>query len=212
MKILVEGGLGSIGRRYCAVLKYLGHQPLISDPRCSKDDPRDLNFEKVIIAVPTSKHFGLCKFFIEKGHTFLCEKPLSRDLKECEELVKYGHGFVVNNLAFVARKYHRLTKDEKLRIHWNYYNHGKDTLEWDLSQIIYLDPLATLHTTSPVWRMSVNDVECRYRDVEESYIEMIEAFVDGRKEDLWTLEDGLKMSQAVQRRIDESRNIHSGTN
>jgi len=209
MRVLVVGGLGSIGRRYCAILRYLGIEYEVLDIQKMRidgsalltDNIFDLNdcvFDKAIIATTTDTHFRYCKRLIEIGKPFLCEKPLSKNLEECKELVELDQ----QKLGFIVNNYRHCLPIPSKRISYNYFNTGSDEALWDACQLIYLDPNAEIMTSSPIWELSCNlGTEISYRSLENSYVEMIQNFILDRKIYLWTLEDGLKMTQAVLDRI-----------
>src|SRR5580765_2002118 len=196
MKVLVCGGLGSIGSRYAAILKYLDHEPVIFDTKINSEMPED--WERAIIATPSYSHYDVCKKMIDIGKPFLCEKPLSKDVKQCEELVsldKKQIGFVVNNYKFITRKF------PKPRIKYNFYKTGHDGLEWDCSQLIYIDPECQLKTISPIWSFTIGLDSIFYSELENSYLKMIRSFLEGHTELLWNLQNGLEMTKAVLKRV-----------
>ena len=54
------------------------------------DDYRSIadQVDAVSIATPTETHFEIARFFLEKGIHVLLEKPISRTVKEAQELVE----------------------------------------------------------------------------------------------------------------------------
>ncbi len=50
------------------------------------NDYKKLDCDNVFISVPATKHFEICKYFIEKKVNIFCEKPLCTDSKEVEIL------------------------------------------------------------------------------------------------------------------------------
>jgi hypothetical protein len=198
LKILVIGGLGSIGSRYTCILKYLGHEPIVWDIRAPfSEDVKDIDqfeFEKAIIATPTATHFYWCKRLIELKKPFLVEKPMSKDIKECEELVELDK----NKLGRVVCNYKFLTQSPTL---YDFYKTGTDGVIWDCCQLVYLNPNIEIRTQSPIWTLMSGFNNHSYEELEVSYIRMINDFLDEGKH-LWNLEDGLKMTQAVLTRIE----------
>lgn len=154
-------------------------------------------FDKAIIATPTDTHYEFCKMLIEIGKPFLCEKPMSKSIEECEELVALDQ----RKMGSVVCNYKFMFQDDTKHIGYNYYKTGKDGILWDFCQLIYLDPKAEILTASPVWRCSSKYDTYTFTDLEESYVSMIQAFVEGNYSSLWNLEDGLKMTQAVIERM-----------
>lgn len=194
MKVLIVGGLGSIGSRYNAILKYIGEDPIVYDTNQSKPElpPK---WDMAIVATPTDSHYAICKDLMKTGKPFLCEKPLSRNLKECEDLAECKTGYVVNNYQFLIHPY------ENVHFEYDYYRTGKDGVYWDCSQLIYMDKDCVLKNHSPVWSFKINGKSVLYRDLECSYIYMLEAFVNGNYSKLWTLKQGAQMSQCVVERM-----------
>lgn len=209
MRILVVGGLGSSGARYCAILKYLGMEYEIYDVEHFPITKISLlggvneivvdwskfptEYDKAIIATPTATHFAYCKKLIELGKPFVVEKPLSKDVKECEELVDIdeGLGRVVCNYKFTM-----LGEMKNPLIEYDYYKSGKDGLLWDCCQLLAMDKLARLKKESPIWKCSGDGIFLSYKELELSYVKMIRAWL--RDSDrIWTLKDGLKMTQRV---------------
>lgn len=203
-KILLIGH-GKIGRRYSAILKHLKQDFEIFDPLLEYE-PDIKAFDKWIIASPTETHIQWCLSAIELGKTFLCEKPLSKKLNECEVIMnscaKTGvKGFVVCNYKYLLteRIFWRYT--EKPSLKYDYYITGSDGKEWDCCQLIYIDPRVELRTRSPVWKFHIDRLRVKYELLERSYIKMIEDFIEGKYEKLWTVEDGYKMTEATLKRI-----------
>lgn len=205
MKVAVIGGKGAIGRRYVSIINYLGHEAIVIDKpgahptRILEFQPRD--FDKAIIAVPTEGHLTWAWHLIIRGYDVLIEKPLSHNEKDCRSLIKlksslYGHASVVCNYKYVMDNY------PGQRLHtYDFFHSGKEGIYWDCCQLIYLSPEIELNTRSPWWCLITENREMiDYRLVEISYIKMVDDFITGKYENLWTLEDGLKMTEAVRER------------
>ena len=222
VKICVIGGLGSAGRRYCAILKYLGIKYEIID----FDIPSSVygmtasqtfsngDWDRAIIATPTDTHYSYSKALIKMGKSFLCEKPLSVSLEECEELVKMDQeklGSIVNNYFFAFGN-----SRQKPDLFYDYYHTGKDGLLWDCCQLLYLDPQCVLRNRSPIWTVRNGRTTLSYETLERSYITMIQCWLANDHHLLWSLEDGLRMTRAVLNRLDcgdlgvGSMNAHIG--
>lgn len=209
--ILVVGGLGSIGSRYVAILKSLRidydiydyHTGVLSTME-GETDLAKVKFEKAIICTPTETHVKYCRLFEILGKPYLCEKPLTKDLEDAKGLEKFVHGYMVCNYKILMDAFSR-----DAHIHYDYFRTGKDGLLWDCCQLLYLDPLATLNNESPVFRLHLHSPwdeydcygEIPYALVERAYVSMILKFVNGEYSDLWTLEDGVAMTEEVLRRI-----------
>lgn len=205
-RILLIGGCGSIGRRYHAILKKMNCEIDVYDLAQEKEDPERIlrtNCDRAVIASPTETHMDYAYALASRGVPFLCEKPLSKSVDECRRLARKVRGngvqsYVVNNYAYVVQMMNiRSVK----RITYDYYHTGRDGIYWDACQLIYLDKDVRLKSESPLWQVTINDVPVKYRWLEMSYIEMLQDFVSGETADLWTVSQGLGMSEAVVRRI-----------
>lgn len=204
MKVLLIGSEGRIGSRYRAILNYMEVEFACYDPKLP-EEPLLHEFDKWIIASPTHTHFYWCSKALEMGKTFLCEKPLSESIEECERLVAMeqeskGHGYVVCNYKYVVKHNMAWRLYNKGKLSYNYYNPG-DRPEWGCCQLIYLDEDCDIKTTSPVWKFRVNSVVIDYKWLEWSYVRMIEDFLKGNYQVLWSLQDGLNMTAAVLKRL-----------
>lgn len=206
---LLIGGNGSIGRRYQAILRYLNKPVLVWDQEdvALPEQP----FARAIVCSPTSTHYEYCKLLIAAKKPFLCEKPLSKFVNECEDLVRRARrdqviGRVVNNYEYVLRDVPRGN------MFFDYYNTGKDGVFWDCCQLIYMDPNVEIRTTSPRWHLNRGGRWIRYKELENSYIQMIKHFVNGKYDYMWSLQDGVDMTKAVLERMErEDRNRHTST-
>lgn len=192
--ICIIGGLGSIGSRYACILKYFKIPYVIKDIHTPDINLHD--YDKFIIATPTPTHIELLN--ILQGKTILCEKPISKDpliipnVKNVYTVCNYN--YIVQNLSLMP----------PFSIEYDYYRTGKDGILWDCCQLIYLDPEAKISTQSPKWNLTINGEMISYRELEESYILMLLDFAYNRYENLWTLEDGRKMTEAVLGRLSMS--------
>lgn len=196
--ILLIGGLGSIGSRYRAILDYLGEKYVVWDTaniETSRIMPVD--FDAAIIATPTETHFNYCKVMEALRKPYLCEKPITKNRG-----MPLINGYSVCNYKYLI--------EPGQQIHYNYYKTGSDGLLWDCCQLIYLDPNAVLLTTSPRWILLADNQDITYRQLENSYVSMIRDFVKGNYKKLWTIEEGLAMTDAVLERME--RDSHSSQN
>jgi hypothetical protein len=218
VKVLLIGGKGSMGKRYQAILKMMDKDAIIYDwfdkKVSTEDGIMDLSkveFDKAIICSTTETHYDYCRQMIDLEKPFLCEKPLSKSLEECEDLadrdVKYL-GNVVCNYSLISRFFSDFFEGP-LIIEYDYYNPGKDHILWDGCQLIYLDKNAKLSNRSPVWKLKMGGSEIMYSLVERSYIWMVGFFLQGTPGILWNLRDGYAMTDSVYRRIE--RECHDRT-
>lgn len=222
MTVCVIGANGSMGRRYQAILKYLG-VPFTTIDLGDNDfhdrfDSENFwsGFARAIIAAPTSTHYFWAFQCIKNKKPFLCEKPLSKKVDECEHLMQFAkesgvQAFVVNNYWYAFRETLGKHKDPfDWNITYNYYNTGKDGLWWDVCQLLYINEGAWVQTEAPSWWCTIKGTSVPYKWLEMSYVWMLQDWIGGETENLWTLEDGLKMTQAALKRIDRE-NCSSNT-
>lgn len=190
--IALFGGLGSIGRRYAAILDFYQVPFTVFDKDLTV--PKWSLFEKVIIATPTNTHLEVLST-IPKSKTVLCEKPVDKDPNK---IPNRKNLYVVNNYLYLMRSEGFLIDGNRIEsITYDFYNTGKDGVLWDCCQLIYLDPDADIKTRSPFWRLEVNGQEVSYYNLERSYAQMLLDFVEDKTDNLWNWEDAREMSRAV---------------
>jgi hypothetical protein len=189
--IALFGADGRIGSRYRAILKHIGQAYIPIE----KDD--EINPEKwthAIIATPTDTHFEIGEFIESLGIPYLLEKPATKDLIEAQRMSLWKNGFIVNNYQFAI--------PEAKSIEYNFYNTGRDGLKWDCCQLIYLadqyKAKLKIKRESPIWTLAVDDELIPYRQVEYSYIQMMNAFLDEEIENLWPIQRAFEMTKLIQ--------------
>lgn len=197
--IAILGGNGGIGRRYQAILRALKAPFQVID--LGDDEIEDIEFDKAIIATPTQTHFDFCERLITMEKPFLCEKPLSKQMKECNKIWSWAQkkgvpAFVVNNYQFAINHFSEIKK-----IEYDFFNTGKDGLIWDLCQLIYIahkkQSELIFKTQSFWWDFKINGEQIPYHNIEMSYYEMIENFIEGNYTHLWTAKQGSEMTDTV---------------
>jgi len=80
---LVVGGLGSIGSRYCRLLKEYGEEVRISDINIAADWK---NVDICWICSPSQIHHEDVFYALNQGIYVFCEKPLTDDLRGAEDI------------------------------------------------------------------------------------------------------------------------------
>lgn len=193
--IALIGGKGSIGRRYQAVLNYLDQPFRIIDLGDPKENLKGCT--KAIIASTTSTHEDWCWEAFYQEIPFLCEKPLSKSKSAIQSMMSRGvTGYVVNNWQFVATNF-----DNKMpsRLFYDFYNTGKDGLLWDVCQLILLSDLAECElqvmTDSYFWHAEWGEKTIPYEAIEQSYMQMVRAFLNGETHRLWGLNKAYRMTE-----------------
>lgn len=171
---LILGSLGSMGRRYQAILKHLGVDFGCFDVH--PEEPDYDSFDNFIVATPTNTHLGLIKHLSQYKKPILCEKPLAIETSEFLEILKTDVPIsMMMQYRFFDRDY---ASGDSI---YDYYNHGKDGIVWDCFQIIALargDIL--LKESSPVWRCVLNGQELDLSRMDMAYIWAVREFLNGK--------------------------------
>lgn len=181
MIFTIIGANGSMGKRYQAILKYLGHASfnVDIDARFSGAVEAVYHSHGIIIATPTEKHLDYIRLFAAMGKPILCEKPLSKNKAELEEirtLVK-AHG---TKLAMTMQYLTLTTPDATGPSYYNYFKTGNDGLYWDCLQIIALaKDEVTVDNTSPIWECQINGERLSISGMDHAYIEFVRSWIKG---------------------------------
>lgn len=205
MNVLVVGGLGNMGRRYCAILRHLGHTPIVLDPAGPDPEPFDGTTGHVIVATPTDTHLGVLSAIIDRntrGLHILCEKPVVKTpslLAAIYDIVdKKGHAlYCVNQYAHhsMAGLFTRDTASGDTT--YDFYHSGNDGLHWDCFQLYALARgKVTLKNESPIWKCKINGVNLNPGVMDRAYVDMIKDFL-GPKEKVWGKDIVVKTTEKI---------------
>lgn len=190
-----------MGKRYCAILKHLGHTPLLVDLNTRLPTEE---FDHAIIATPTDDHLRsineVLEWFPRTKH-ILCEKPIAKSSPVLlgaffDSLHSDGVNlYCVNQYQYLLdMDYALMTKGESW---YSYYNSGKDGLHWDCFQIYALAKAeVVVDNDSPSWGCKINGTLIRPGDMDDAYIEMIRDFV-GEKKNMWGKDIVLKTTEKI---------------
>jgi hypothetical protein len=228
MTVLVIGGMGNMGRRYCSILSYLQHPFRILDKHNLHEGPELIAVcDKYIIASPTSNHLEQLKQLLPLGRPILCEKPLSKSHKSLKRVLeKYEDTplcMVVNYVYAYAlsRQSPRLYCGDEAEIlpgltSYDYYNSGGDGLIWDCIQLYNLaEGPIELSNDSPFWRVNINGVFIQRDHIDRSYVLMVSDFIAGfLRQDMSDLIDLHKIVEEEHERYtksNKSKRWYSGT-
>jgi len=194
--ILLIGGNGSIGKRYRAILDYLEYPYQIFEVHDHFEDLDHASIKRALICSPTPKHLEHASMVARLEIPFLCEKPTSKDLFEAQEIAKLPNGFVVNNYAYAVPFQPGQTNQT---LAYDFYNTGKDSLVFDVCQLVYLSYLRayslSVRKRSFHWSLVLNGKEIPYKHIELSYLWMLQDFLHGNPKSLWSVKQGLEMTQ-----------------
>lgn len=171
MSVLIVGSNGSMGKRYQAILRYLGKHFVGID---KGDAIPSIPYDGYIIATPTETHAQFVKTFAPFRKPILVEKPLSKNVKEVGDLLTYvsesktplkmmmQYDYLTENSGFGASMY-------------DYFRHGNDGLVWDCIQIIAsAKGEIYLNEMSPIWKCVINGRELSIADMDLAYVRFVE--------------------------------------
>jgi hypothetical protein len=199
--VLIVGAKGNMGRRYSAVLNYLGKHWMGADAEHSPEliRKRAAKCDGVIIATPTDTHAGLISLCADLGKPILCEKPLTKDVGEMKRIAQEVKA-KKTNLTMVFQ-YKEIVNP--LAIGWSYYNnwnHGRDGLAWDCIQIVALARSSlSLQEDSPIWRCRINGQKLRIEDMDRAYVKMMERWFREPGQDVGEIQAIHEKTDAVHR-------------
>lgn len=201
MIVLVVGHLGSMGKRYCAILRYLKEDVITAD---IGDPWWEWEFDRVIIATPTDHHYNDINLARVKGKPILCEKPISKDRAELEYLCSVPDldiRMVSNwkyaiNLALTRAQ--KVAIEGEMEIEYSYYDSGKDGFFWDCIQLIHLAGQFKYDRTRPAFEAKVNGLDVTLEHIHASYVLMVSEWLHGDKGKLWSLTDAMQANNKVE--------------
>jgi len=189
MSILLVGANGNMGRRYRAILDYLGKEYVGVDKEHSAPYicDRARQSEGVIIATPTALHAEHVRLFLPHRVPILCEKPI---IKNPQELKALFDEIKESKTPFrMINQYKMLdTPTSYGRSHYNYFKHGADGIYWDCLQIIGIARgEVTIAETSPIWRCTLNGRPIRLDHMDAAYIGYMQKWFSEPQQDLGEL-------------------------
>ena len=201
-KIFVLGQYGRMGRRYTAILKWLGHAVDGWDvtevgkshtPNIGRLCPSLRNYTHVIIATPTDIHADLMTQCCQSGVPYvLCEKPMCMDYRRAKQLAEVvSHSQtdvrVVCNWAYVREGVVLTARSHRIR-YSNWYT-GPHSDDWNLIQIHYLDKTGrAMVSLGPRFECRIDGSDVTLADIDNSYIRMLSTWLSSPHQ-LWGMED-----------------------
>ena len=176
---LIIGSEGSMGKRYQAILKYLNEPFECLDKKggIGKEGRSLEEYDSFIVATPTETHHDIVCRLGQYDKPILCEKPLSKDLKEVLSMINAAPKLSI------MMQYRKLISKETGGLSWyDYFRHGNDGLIWDCFQIIALGTeQVNLRETSPVWRCGINGQQLSLANMDDAYIKAVDDWLHGEK-------------------------------
>jgi len=198
--IYIIGNKGNMGRRYAAILKYLGVRSFGHDINDDIDLSLMENAKGFIVATPTNLHVTGLTQILWYEKPILCEKPLTKNLKDIEMIESRYEKYL--HLVTLVNQYKFLAKPGDGETYYNYFKTGNDGLIWDCLNILGLaNGPVKLCNDSPVWKVKINGHELDQSQVDNSYIEMVKDWLDNPKSN-W---DYIKM--AHEKAVNMNRSI-----
>lgn len=191
MNILLLGANGSMGRRYQSILNYL-RLPFTALDIMQDDFVLELHgawesCTHVIIATPTHTHVQYIMIAARWKLRILCEKPICFSSKEIESIFEYYPDIDLSMMmqySLVLSAQPQLS--QRPQSSYSYYNHGKDGLAWDCTQIIALHNGSVGHISlsanSPIWHAKINGETISVASMDGAYFEFVERWVGNDKD------------------------------
>lgn len=178
MRVFIWGNKGNMGRRYAAILNYLGHEAVGTDVVEGWDkwySQTPSSYDAVIIATSTDTHSRIIRAIANDTKAkILCEKPISTDIKIVRSLLT--HVSALNTqLSMVSQYDYLIPMKGKGETSYDFYQSGADGLAWDCINIIkHARGKISLKNESPIWKCWLNGVMLDIGRMNYAYVEMIE--------------------------------------
>jgi hypothetical protein len=165
-----------MGRRYQAILKYLGEPFGRLDVLPGFKVNSLEKYDRFIVATPTSTHLDWVNSLDLYKKPILCEKPLSTHLDEVEEILK------VESPLSMTMQYRYFDREFfQGESGYDFYNHGKDGLAWDCFQIIALARgEVSVREESPIWKCRLNGEWLDLAKMDHAYVWAVKNFLEGQ--------------------------------
>lgn len=166
-KPLIVGNRGNMGRRYTAIFRHLGIEPL----GVEQGEKVPQGFDSILIATPTASHIRDIEYAVKSGVPVLCEKPFATSAAAVEELLKRVGDYplrMVNQYAFLDKP------EASGPSRYDYWNHGGDGLAWDCINILGMARSeVSLGETSPIWDCWLNGQKLNIAEMDRVYVSML---------------------------------------
>jgi hypothetical protein len=190
LSVLLVGAEGNMGKRYQAVMRFLGKDYVGVDKQHNRHyvAQQAMAADGIIIATPTETHLELLTEFLQYGKPVMCEKPLCKDPKGLSEVLDlYRKAATPLNMIY---QYQELVNPLSVgNTVYDYYRHGSDGLAWDCIQIIGLAKGALeIAEASPYWTCAINGWSLDLSDMDGAYVNHIERWMREPGQDLGELQ------------------------
>ena len=197
--VIVVGYRGNMGKRYTKILDHLDYPWFgIEDMGTHYDRQRDEYvstldtnpYHSVIICTPTHTHMKLIRRYKTLNLPILCEKPISFDPDDVQDLIN-------NKVNISMVNQYKSLSGKGGATYYNFYNSGGDGVEWDCINIIGLagQEKAYISNDSLVWECCINGNKLELNDVNKAYVEMIRDWLENQEPDYNYLMEAHKRSK-----------------
>lgn len=187
MKIFIFGCKGNMAKRYAAILEHLGHSWCGEDLDYSEGLLSDC--DAVIVATPTDTHVKVLRQILDCGKPILCEKPITKDLKELRQLMA-DCVLAGTKLQMVSQYDHLVDWEGRGPSYYDYFKTGPDGMPWDCLQIIWLAKgEVEIGNKSPVWICKINGMPLDLNDMDGAYVDEIKAWLNRPRNDIGRILD-----------------------
>lgn len=177
--ILLVGSEGSMGKRYKAILEYLGQDYICKDVDQWVSDEAWSKITASIIAAPTESHTKYIRWCGELGPV-LCEKPITKSMNELEQTLHMCRQEGIKLTMMMQYQVFDSPLNEG-HSYYNYYNTGKDGLNWDCIQILGLARSSvTIANNSPIWECQINGQKIDRAKMDWAYLEFTKNWLNGK--------------------------------
>lgn len=184
-EILIIGASGAIGKRWSAIVKFLGYKPIEIDIK-NGSGPWDYlehakHTKQVIIATPTKTHVPIAKELLALDCRILCEKPLfvydQNNLDTTMHMLE-GDLQIVNNWSYVTKHPLQIGAHD---ISYSYFNIGQEDTFSNLFQPLAFAKKLHINTTSPIFSCIIDKERIYRTDFDKSYIRLLANWLDGKQ-------------------------------
>lgn len=177
--ILIVGHKGNMGRRYAAILDYLGYKWIGFDV----DTPEILwrkyvdEVDGYIVATPTATHLTIIENLFKNQKPILSEKPLTTKMHLLEQFEDKNR-IEMPWLAVVNQYKYLDNSQSKGSTFYNYFKTGGDGLAFDCVSLFGVARgIVRLKNTSPIWVCTLNGRKISLASMDSAYVEMLEDWI-----------------------------------
>lgn len=163
-----------MGKRYQAILRYLGKPYACLDVDTTENEAENLKARATafIVATPTSTHLPILYDLANYRKPILCEKPVCTSLDDLDEWLAAVSDEGLPFRCMLQYTELGIPKDCG-PTYYDYFRSGPDGLVWDCLQIVghATDPYnVRLNNESPIWKCAINGKVLSLHDMDAAYV------------------------------------------